>query len=65
MMISVQGWPSVKTTTTVFFNPQDCEAQRIINENELSEAALRANMQAFWVQSLCLESDMFVPTQNN
>jgi|TARA_R100000030_G_scaffold46460_1_gene35098 hypothetical protein len=55
----------VKTTTTVFFNPQDCEAQRIINENELSEAALRANMQAFWVQSWCLESDMFVPTQNN
>jgi len=40
-MLSVQGWPSVKTTSEVWFSEEECQMKRVKNERELEKAALQ------------------------
>ena len=59
-MLSVQGWPSVKTTSEVWFSEEECQMKRVKNERELEKAALQSVVEAFWFDSWCLETDMFI-----
>lgn len=60
-MISVQGWPSVKTTSEVHFSEPACEARRIHNENMLTDIALEQGIESIWVETWCHETHMFIP----
>ena len=59
-MLSVQGWPSVKTTSEVWFSEEECQMKRVKDERELEKAALQSGVEAFWFDSWCLETDMFI-----
>jgi hypothetical protein len=59
-MVSMPGMPSVKHTAELWFDEPKCEARRIDIENRLYNAAAEQGINPVFVQTWCLESNMFV-----
>jgi len=58
-MLSVPGWPSVKTTQEVWFSEESCNSRKIENEVRLGDIALQSGVKLFWVEAWCIETAMF------
>jgi hypothetical protein len=59
-MVSMPGMPSVKHTAELWFDEPKCEARRIDIENRLYNAAAEQGINPVYVETWCLESNMFV-----
>ena len=59
-MVSMPGMPSVKHTAELWFDEPKCESRRIDIENGLYNAAAEQGLNPVFVQTWCLESNMFV-----
>jgi len=59
-MVSMPGWPSVKHNAEVWFDETKCENRRIEVENKLYDIGSMQGHEVLFVQTWCLESDMFV-----
>jgi hypothetical protein len=59
-MISMPGMPSVKHTAELWFDEPKCEARRVDIENALHNAAAEQGINPLYVETWCLESNMFV-----
>ena len=59
-MISLPGMPSVKHTAELYFNQDICENRRVIIENSIYNRAEETGIIPVYVETWCLESNMFV-----
>ena len=59
-MVSMPGMPSVKHTAELWFDEPKCEARRIDIENRSYNAAAEQGINPVYVETWCLESNMFV-----
>ena len=59
-MVSMPGMPSVKHTAELWFDEPKCEARRIDIEHRLYNAAAEHGINPVYVETGCLESNMFV-----
>mgnify|MGYP003111818331 FL=1 len=62
-MVSSPNWHSVKTISEIYFEKQLCESRQIVAENRASTIALEMGLNPIFVDSWCIESEMFVPYQ--
>jgi hypothetical protein len=63
IMTSTPNWPSVKTLAEVHFTEQSCQARQPVVEEILIDKGLRQGYSAIWVETWCLETDMFNPNK--
>jgi len=59
-MVSMPGMPSVKHTAELWFDEPKCEARRIDIENVLYNTAAEQGINPVYIETWCLESNMFV-----
>ena len=59
-MVSMPGMPSVKHTAELWFDEPKCEARRIDIENVLYNTAADQGINPVYIETWCLESNMFV-----
>ena len=59
-MVSLPGMPSVKHTAELYFNQAICENRRIVIENNIYARAEETGINPVYVETWCLESNMFV-----
>ena len=59
-MFSIPGMPSVKHQAELYFNQEVCENRRVIVENNVYQRAEEVGINPVYVQTWCLESNMFV-----
>lgn len=60
-MISSPTWNSVKTISEIYFEKQLCEARQVVAENRASSIAIEMGLNPVFVDSWCIESEMFIP----
>ena len=60
-MISAPQWPSVRTIAEVHFEESACVARQLIVENRLVDKSLEIGLDAVFVETWCLETEMFIP----
>lgn len=58
-MISVQGWPTVKTNQEVWFDKVTCEINKIQRIKMLETIAFEEGIETFWIDGWCIETNMF------
>lgn len=58
-MISVQGWPTVKTNQEVWFDKVTCEINKIQRIKMLETIAFEEGIETFWIDGWCIETIMF------
>jgi hypothetical protein len=59
-MVSLPGMPSVKHTAELYFNQDICENRRVVIENSIYDRAAETGINPVYVETWCLESNMFV-----
>lgn len=61
VMTTTPNWPSVKTFAEVYFTEEACEERRPIVENIVTESGIDYGNPVVWVETWCLETEMFYP----
>ena len=59
-MVSMPGMPTVKHTAELWFDEPKCEARRVDIENVLYNTAAEQGINPVYIETWCLESNMFV-----
>jgi len=60
-ILSTPSWPSVRTIAEVYFEEATCENRRIIVENEATNMMLNQGYNPVFVDTACVETEMFIP----
>ena len=60
-ILSTPSWPSVRTIAEVWFEEESCENRKIIVENEAVDMAMSRGYNPIFVDTACIETEMFIP----